>query len=115
MPARSLYKGVRERLELLSVLAIGFGLQFLYGLTHFNRSGSRRHRNAIAHGYWMQGPFRKFPEIAAALEAEDAAPDAIEMNGHDRRLDALHDALEAAAERKHLADPRDRPFGTTDN
>jgi hypothetical protein len=41
---------------------------------------------------------RHLPEELAALETEDAAPDAIEIDRNDRHVEAGDDALEAALE-----------------
>src|SRR4051794_38548180 len=45
------------------------------------------------------------------LEAENAAPDAIQGHRDDRRSYILHDALEPAAEREQLADACDLALG----
>ena len=92
-------------------MAIGFRLQLLDGFAHFEWSRRGRHRLAEAHGDWVGNEARKLPEEAAALEAENAAPDAVEIHRDDRRVHALHDALHAAAEGKQLADACDLPLG----
>src|SRR5262249_13638230 len=46
-----------------------------------------------------------------ASEAEDRAPDAVEVHGKDRRFDTLHDALHTAAEGEELADASQLAFG----
>src|SRR5262245_4179711 len=63
----------------------------------------------------MQGPLRQLPHIPSTLEAEDASPDAIEMNRNDRRIDAFHNAFKTGTKRKHLADSRHLAFGENAN
>ena len=46
---------------------------------------------------------RPLEKELAALEAEDASPDAIQVYGNDGCLDAFHDSFEAAPERQQLA------------
>ena len=70
-----------------------------------------RHGRAEAHGDRVGNAARHLPEKTAALEAEDAAPYAVEIHGNDGDFDAFHDALEAATEGKHLAGARDLAFG----
>ena len=65
--------------------------------------------NATVTGYG--NAHRPLPEEAAALEAEDAAPDAIEVDRNDRHVEAVDDPLEPALERQHVAGPADRAFG----
>ena len=65
--------------------------------------------NATVTGYGnAHGPF---PEEASALEAEDAAPDAIEIDRDDRDVEAVDDPLEAALERQQVAGAADRALG----
>src|SRR5207237_10746831 len=54
---------------------------------------------------------RKIPEEATASEAENRAPDAVEIHGNDGELDTFHDAFHAAAEREHLTDASHLAFG----
>ena len=70
-----------------------------------------RHGLAEADGDGIRNAARHLPEKASALEAEDAAPDAVEIDGNDGRIDAFHDAFEAAAEGEQLAGARDLAFG----
>ena len=64
--------------------------------------------NATVTGYGNRaGHFQK---KRAALEAEDAAPDAIEVDRHDRHVEAVDDPLEAALERQQVAGAADRAF-----
>ena len=62
--------------------------------------GRRRHGRAEADRDGIGNPARHLPQKTSALEAEDAAPHAVEVHGNDGDIDALHDALEAAAEGK---------------
>ena len=64
------------------------------------RGGQRiaeRHGDRIGN---LHGPL---PEKSAALEAEDAAPDAIEIHRNDRHVEAVDNPLEAALERQQIA------------
>ena len=70
-----------------------------------------RHGLAETDGDRVGNRTRHFPEEPPALEAEDAAPDAVEVHRDDRRVHALHDAFHSAAEGKHLADARDLALG----
>ena len=91
-------------------VAIGLRLQFLHRVAHFERRRGRRHRLAETHRDGIGNRARQFPDEAPALEAENAAPHAVEIHGNDRRVHALHDALHAAAEGEQLADARDLPL-----
>src|SRR5690348_313486 len=108
-------RGADERTDqstrALLVEEIGFGLQLLDSAADFAGGRCGGHGFAETHGDGIGNPTRHFPEEAAALEAENAAPDAIEIDRHDGRVDALHDALEAVAEGEHLADARNLTFG----
>ena len=101
----------RKRVHAAFVMAIGVGLQFLHGFADFEGSGAGRHGLAEADRDGIGNLARNFPEEAAAFEAEDAAPDAVEIHGNDRRVHAFHDAFEAAAEGEQLADAGDLSFG----
>ena len=63
----------------------------------------------------MKRALWQFPDVAAALEAENAPPDSIEMDRNDGRIDALHDALVASPEGEKLSDARHLPFGKNAN
>ena len=69
-----------------------------------------RHRRAETYRDGVRNFARRLPEEAAALVAEDAAPNAVEIYGHDRRVHIFHNAFHAAAERQQLADARDLAF-----
>src|SRR5262245_32952707 len=105
-----LHERVGQRLETFSVLFIGLGLKLLNSLPYFDCSGGGWQWRAVADGDGLQCPFGNLPNVASTFEAEDAAPQAVEVNGNDRRIHAFHDALEAAPEGKQLSDPRHLPF-----
>src|ERR1700678_2309929 len=89
-----------------------FGLQFLDGFADFEGRGGGRQRFAEANRDGIRDALRQFPQKTPALVAEDAAPDAVQVNRNDRRADAIffrafHDAFHAAAEGKQLADAGD--------
>ena len=65
--------------------------------------------NATVTGYGMRSG--QLPEEPAALEAEDAAPDAIQVHRDDGHVEALDDLLEAALERQQVAGAADGAFG----
>src|SRR6185295_19670821 len=67
--------------------------------------GSERDGHRIRHA---NGPL---PEESTAFEAEDASPDAVKIDGHDRYIQAVHNPLEPAFERKHVPGAADRAFG----
>ena len=85
--------------------------QLLHPLPHLDGRGGMRQRLAEVQRDTIGKPARHLPEEPAPFEAEDAAPHAVQGHGDDRRLDVLHDALETAAERQHVADARDLAFG----
>ena len=87
------------------------GHEFLHALPHLERRRRMRQRLAEVHRHAIGNPARQLPEEAPLLEAEDAAPHAVQRHGDDRRLHVLHDALEAAPERQQVADARDLAFG----
>src|SRR6202521_1625427 len=74
--------------------------------------GTRRgwHRSSERDGHGIRHSHRPLPEEPAALEAENAAPHAIEMDGNHRHVETLDHPLEAALERQEVPGPADRPF-----
>src|SRR5439155_24005444 len=46
-----------------------------------------------------------------SFKTEDAAPHAVQVDGNDRSIDALHDPLESAPERQQMSDSCDLSFG----
>src|SRR5689334_9267084 len=50
------------------------------------------------------------PEEPSPFEAEDAAPDAVEVDRNHRYVQAFDNSLETAFERKHVAGAADRSF-----
>src|SRR6185437_2635752 len=85
--------------------------EFLDGSADRDRGGRGRHGCAEAHGDGVGNAARHLPEEATALETEDAAPYAVEVDGDDGNFDAFHDAFESPAEGKHLAGARDLALG----
>ena len=85
--------------------------RFLHGGADLESGRCRRQGFAETDGNGIGDAARHLPEEAAAFEAEDAAPHAVEVDGDDRHIDAFDDALESAAEGKHLAGARDLAFG----
>src|SRR5579872_673381 len=77
--------------------------------------GVRRHRLTERNGHGVRNPPRPFPEEFAALKAEDAAPQTIEMYGNNRNVEVLHDLFEAALEGQHVARPADGAFSENAN
>ena len=71
----------------------------------------RRQRRAERDGHGIGETFRHFPEEAATVEAEDAAPHTVEVNRDDRRRPSLHDAFEPPSERQQRSGARDLAFG----
>ena len=85
--------------------------KFLHRLAHFKWRRRVRHGPAVIHRHRIRNAARHFPEEPAFLEAEDAAPHAIERHRNDRRLHVLHNPLEPAPERQRVADARDLALG----
>src|SRR5207244_5524960 len=59
------------------------------GKMRLGSRGRRRHRLAEDDRHWVRNPERAFPEEASAFETEDAAPDAIAIDRHDRHVEAF--------------------------
>src|ERR1700675_1794962 len=93
------------------VMPIRGRLEFLHRRADFKRGGRRGHRFSETYGDRIGDCARKFPQEFPALETENAAPQAVEIYGHDRRVNAFYDALHAAPEGKQLADTRDLALG----
>ncbi len=108
--AGGVHKGAVESSHARLARFKGYGLQFLHRRTHFNGRGRGRHGFSEAHRDVIGNVMRHLPQEASALEAEDAAPHAVEVHRDDGNLDVLHDALQAATEGKHLAGARDLSF-----
>src|SRR5437867_4250313 len=103
---RGLYDRLLERLHPCFAVRKRFAFEFLYGLPHFERRRSGRHRPAEADGDPM-GPMRHFKKELLPLETEYATPHAVEVYRDDRSIDALHDPLESAPERQQVSNPGD--------
>jgi hypothetical protein len=71
----------------------------------------RRQRCAEGDGHRIRHRSGRFQKKPSTLEAEDAAPDAIEVDRDDRHVEAADDPLEAALERQHVAGAADGAFG----
>ena len=54
--------------------------------------------------------FRQFPQKASTIEAEDAAPDTIEVNGNDRNRSPLNDPFNPTPERQECSGSGDLAF-----
>ena len=111
VPAGRAHKRAVERSHVRFPVLPGFGHQFLHALPHLEGRRRVRQRLAEVHGHTIGNPARQLPEEAPLLEAEDAAPHAVQGHGDDRRLHVLHDALEPAAEGQQMADARDLALG----
>src|SRR6516164_6337799 len=86
-------------------------MQFLDGCAHLDCGRGGRHGHAEAHRDAIRNLPRYLPQKSAALKAENASPNAVQVYGNDGNLDAFHDAFESAAEREQLSGSRDLPFG----
>ena len=111
MLAGGMHEGDGQRTHPRLPMLPGPDEEFLDGGTHLERRGRVRQRPAVVDGDRIRQPPRQFPQKPAFLETEDAAPHAVEADRNDRRLDVLHDALEAAPERQQMADARDLSLG----
>jgi hypothetical protein len=69
------------------------------------------HRLADRDANAIRNPARPFPEELALLEAENAPPDAVEVDRDHRRGRARQDVLKTALEGEHHAGARDMPLG----
>ena len=65
--------------------------------------------NETVTGYGIS--LRPFPEKLAALEAENAAPQAVEVHRNHGHIQAFDNLLHSALERQHVAGPADGAFG----
>src|SRR5262245_60910501 len=65
---------------------------------------SKTHEDTVRNAFWP------FPQESAAAIAEDASPEMVEANGHDRRRAAFDNLLEAALEWQQEAGARDAPL-----
>src|SRR5579859_6456521 len=104
MQTRGANKVTLQRFHPLLAVRPCFRKQFLNPLPHLDRFCCVQHWRPEIYGNRVRNVPRPLPVEMAALETKDAAPDAVERYGDDRRLHILHDALKAAPERKHLAD-----------
>src|SRR5690242_7095482 len=100
-----------QRLEPLPMLRVSISVQLLNGQTDNRRRGIRRQRLAETDGHRKGEATRHLPEEATAVEAEDAAPDSIEMHRNDRSVYSFHDPCVAAAKWQELSDSGYLTFG----
>src|SRR6267142_64666 len=84
--------------------------QFLDGLSHFERSRRGRQRLAEVYSHRIWNLPWEFPKKTALFETENAAPDTIQRNRNDGRIDVLHDSLKAALKWERKTDPGDLAF-----
>src|SRR5258706_11161226 len=111
MAARSVQPGAMQQLHPLAPMAIGIAEQLLNSLAHFECRGGPRHGASETQRKLVRNAVRDFQNEAPAFKAEDTAPDLAQTHRHNRRIDVLHDPLEAPAERQQLSDARDLAFG----
>ncbi len=109
--ARGMHECMVQRLHAALALQKSLRLQLLHSAPHRNRRSGRRHGHAKAHRHRVRNFPRHLPQEAPSLEAEDAAPYAIETHRNNRRLNALHNALKPAPEGQQLSRARDLSFG----
>src|SRR5262245_41603265 len=81
----------------------GLAAELEDGLAHPPGGRGGRHGLAEGDGDRERHALRPFEEEAAGLEAEDAAPDAVEMDGNHGHIEAGEDPLDAAAEGQGVA------------
>src|SRR5260370_1702764 len=86
-------------------------MQLLHRAPHFKRRRIRRQRLPEAYSDVVGDLAGNLPYKASTLEAEDSAPVSLQMRWDNGRIHVFHDALHAAAERKHLPDAGDLAFG----
>ena len=115
MQARHANEGAVQRFHARLAMPPRLSHQLLDGPAHFNRRGCVRHGLSEADRDGIGNAARPFPAEAAFLKAENAAPNTIERDRDNGRVDVLHNALESTAKRKHLADARDLALGKDAN
>src|ERR1700674_1211517 len=69
--------------------------EFLHRLPDLAGPGGRGHWRTEKHRDRLEQPLGSLEDEAPAVEAEDAAPHAVEINGDYRTIDACCDAFEA--------------------
>src|SRR5262249_13139193 len=74
------------------------------------RGGRGWKRLAETHRHRVRNADRPLPDKPADLEAEDTAPDPIEIARHDGHVETGHDSFEAAFEWQQIARPAHRAF-----
>src|SRR5206468_598780 len=111
-PAGRPHERAVKRLHVRAAMGEGFRAELLDGLSDLEDGGRRGERLADRYGHGVRHAAGPLPAEAAAFEAEDAAPDAIELNRDDRRpfRSVAKDAFHAGPEREHHPGPADLPF-----
>ena len=66
-------------------------------LANLAGAGGRRHGFTERDRHRIRNPARPFPEESAALETEDAAPEAAQIDGDDRNIQSLGDLFHPRA------------------
>ena len=110
MALRGAHEARVQRIERTEAEPHHLGAELLNRLTRGRRFHGRRQRLAERDGDGIGQPLGQLPEEAALAEAEDAAPQAIEMDRNHRHVEAVDDALEAAFEGEQAAGAADRAF-----
>jgi hypothetical protein len=100
-----------QEVAALAAVLKGVGAELEDRLARLPGRCRRRQRSADGNGDRQRHAPWPFPQEAAVLEAEDAAPHPVEMNGDYRHVEPLEDALEAAPERQRIAGAADRALG----
>src|SRR5579871_1110371 len=77
----------------------------------FMRGGTRRHRRPKRHMDGIRNLLRHLPEKPTPLEAEDAAPNTVEMNRDHRHVQSVEYSFQAPLERQHVASTGDGTLG----
>jgi hypothetical protein len=105
---------VQEEFALGAVL-VGVGAEFLDGASEIEGAGGWRHGCAVDDRDGKGDFFGEFPEEFFAGEAEDAAPDLVDVDGDDGDIGVFDDFLEAFSEREELSGAGDLAFCEDDN
>ena len=113
--ARGIDERAVERAHASLAVLVGFGVQLLHRLANLEGRGRCGKRLAETYRDGVGDAPGKFPEEAPPFKTEDAAPHAVKIDGNNRRVQTLHDALETAAKGKQVTDTRDLSFGENAN
>jgi hypothetical protein len=107
VPARGADEALRQRCR----GSAGLCAEFLDRLPHLPGRGGRGHRLAERNRDRIRDAPRQFPEKAPTLEAEDAAPHALQMHGDHRNIEALDNFFHAPFKGQQVTGAADGPFG----